>query len=35
LFHTGPFKRAYEAANSGTGQTYNFMQLNFGIGMPF
>jgi len=35
LFHTGPFKRAYAAANSGTGLSYNLMQLNFGIGMPF
>lgn len=39
LFHTGPFKRAYTQANSfidpGSGATYNFMQLNFGIGMPF
>jgi outer membrane protein insertion porin family len=34
LFHTGPFKRAYTAAN-GLGANYNFMQLNFGIGMPF
>jgi outer membrane protein insertion porin family len=33
LFHTGPFKAAYRASNSG--DTYNFMQLNFGIGMPF
>jgi outer membrane protein assembly factor BamA len=33
LFHTGPFKAAYRANNSG--DTYNFMQLNFGIGMPF
>jgi hypothetical protein len=33
LFHSGPFKAAYEANNSG--DTYNFMQLNFGIGMPF
>ena len=33
LFHTGPFKAAYERTN--TGDTYNFMQLNFGIGMPF
>jgi outer membrane protein insertion porin family len=33
LFHTGPFKSAYEHNNSG--DTYNFMQLNFGIGMPF
>ena len=38
LFHTGPFKRAYQLANSfpgNTGPTYNFMQLNFGIGLPF
>jgi len=35
LFRTGPFKRAYAAANGGTGIGYNFMQLNFGIGMPF
>ena len=33
LFHTGPFKTAYQLNNSG--DTYNFMQLNFGIGMPF
>lgn len=33
LFHTGPFKENYAATNSG--DTYNFMQLNFGIGMPF
>ena len=33
LFHSGSFKAAYEASNSG--DTYNFMQLNFGIGMPF
>lgn len=33
LFHTGPFKTAYRINNSG--DTYNFMQLNFGIGMPF
>ncbi len=33
LFYSGPFKNAYKAANSG--DTYNFMQLNFGIGMPF
>jgi len=32
LFHTGPFKQEYEATN---GATYAFMQLNFGIGMPF
>jgi len=33
LFQTGPFKRNYAATNSG--DTYSFMQLNFGIGMPF
>jgi len=33
LFYTGPFKTAYQQSNSG--DTYNFMQLNFGIGMPF
>jgi outer membrane protein insertion porin family len=33
LFHTGPFKNNYRLTNSG--DTYNFMQLNFGIGMPF
>jgi outer membrane protein insertion porin family len=33
LFHSGPFKQAYQHNNSG--DTYNFMQLNFGIGMPF
>jgi len=33
LFHSGPFKANYAATNSG--DTYNFMQLNFGIGMPF
>lgn len=33
LFKTGPFKTAYRAANNG--QSYNFLQLNFGIGMPF
>jgi outer membrane protein insertion porin family len=32
LFHSGPFKQAYEATNNAT---YAFMQLNFGIGMPF
>jgi outer membrane protein insertion porin family len=32
LFHTGPFKTAYEQTNNAS---YNFMQLNFGIGMPF
>lgn len=33
LFRSGAFKQAYSASNSG--DTYNFMQLNFGIGMPF
>ena len=33
LFHSGSFKAAYSANNGG--DTYNFMQLNFGIGMPF
>lgn len=32
LFKTGPFKRAYEQTNNAS---YNFLQLNFGIGMPF
>jgi outer membrane protein assembly factor BamA len=32
LFNGGPFKAAYERTN---GESYNFMQLNFGIGMPF
>jgi len=32
LFHTGPFKTAYLQTN---GINYNFMQLNFGIGLPF
>jgi outer membrane protein insertion porin family len=32
LFHSGTFKNAYQAAN---GESYNFMQLNFGIGLPF
>nr|MBB6141760.1 hypothetical protein [Mucilaginibacter sp. X5P1] len=32
LFHTGPFKTAYTQTN---GINYNFMQLNFGIGLPF
>jgi outer membrane protein insertion porin family len=32
LFRTGPFKSAYRAANL---ENYNFLQLNFGIGMPF
>lgn len=33
LFTPGSFKAAYKLSNSG--DTYNFMQLNFGIGMPF
>ena len=33
LFHTGPFKTAYQNANDGL--SYNFLQLNFGIGLPF
>jgi len=33
LFKAGDFKARYKAAN--TGDTYNFMQLNFGVGMPF
>jgi outer membrane protein insertion porin family len=32
LLHSGTFKKAYFLNN---GDTYNFMQLNFGIGMPF
>ena len=32
LFHSGPFKQAYKASNL---DNYNFLQLNFGIGMPF
>ncbi|SDI47016.1 Outer membrane protein assembly factor BamA [Mucilaginibacter gossypii] len=32
LFSKGSFKQAYKAAN---GEDYNFMQLNFGIGLPF
>ena len=32
MFHTGPFKRAYQETNS---TNYAFLQLNFGIGMPF
>jgi outer membrane protein insertion porin family len=43
LFHSGEFKQSYINANSlghnsdGSirGDTYNFMQLNFGIGLPF
>jgi len=33
LFKSGAFKANYRATNSG--DTYNFMQLNFGVGMPF
>ncbi len=33
LFKSGQFKDNYQKANGGEG--YNFMQLNFGIGMPF
>ncbi|MDB5090318.1 MAG: hypothetical protein JWR09_4312, partial [Mucilaginibacter sp.] len=33
LFKSGAFKANYKATNSG--DTYNFMQLNFGVGMPF
>jgi outer membrane protein insertion porin family len=32
LFHSGTFKSNYLATH---GDTYNFMQLNFGIGLPF
>jgi hypothetical protein len=32
LIHAGSFKNAYYKAN---GENYNFMQLNFGIGLPF
>jgi outer membrane protein insertion porin family len=32
LFHSGPFKNTYLQTN---GERYNFMQLNFGIGLPF
>lgn len=32
LFRTGPFKNSYLETN---GEKYRFMQLNFGIGMPF
>lgn len=42
LFHSGSFKNGYKVANSNIPikgvanyDTYNFMQLNFGIGMPF
>lgn len=33
LFHSGPFKRAYAQTNRP--DDYHFMQLNFGIGLPF
>ncbi|RVT97184.1 hypothetical protein EOD41_19445 [Mucilaginibacter limnophilus] len=32
IFKTGDFKRAYRATNS---EGYSFMQLNFGVGLPF
>jgi hypothetical protein len=32
LIHSGEFKTKYANAN---GESYNFMQLNFGIGLPF
>jgi outer membrane protein assembly factor BamA len=32
LFNAGNFKHTYELTHN---ETYNFMQLNFGIGMPF
>jgi outer membrane protein insertion porin family len=32
LFKIGDFKRAYEVSNN---EPYRFMQLNFGIGLPF
>jgi outer membrane protein insertion porin family len=32
LIHPGAFKNAYQAANN---EAYNFMQLNFGVGLPF
>jgi outer membrane protein insertion porin family len=43
LFRSGPFKQAFIDNNrtgidkngNPVGDTYNFMQLNFGIGMPF
>ncbi len=33
LFRAGAFKHNYQVSNSG--DPYNFMQLNFGIGLPF
>ena len=43
LFKAGDFKRSFTEANSTgldkngkfVGDSYNFMQLNFGIGLPF
>lgn len=32
LFRAGSFKQAYQQSN---GESYSFMQLNFGIGLPF
>ncbi len=32
LFHSGAFKKAYQQTNT---DSYNFLQLNFGIGLPF
>ncbi len=32
LFKAGDFKKTYQVTN---GENYNFMQLNFGIGLPF
>ncbi|RYY34819.1 MAG: hypothetical protein EOP46_12130 [Sphingobacteriaceae bacterium] len=32
IFRTGDFKRAYRETN---GEGYSFMQLNFGVGLPF
>ncbi|GAB3935685.1 translocation and assembly module lipoprotein TamL [Mucilaginibacter myungsuensis] len=32
LFRNGDFKKRYQVTN---GDSYNFMQLNFGIGLPF
>ncbi|MGY8712157.1 hypothetical protein RAD16_41090, partial [Bradyrhizobium sp. 18BD] len=44
LFSDGPFKKAYYQNNATAkdsngkvtkGDSYNFMQLNFGVGLPF
>ncbi|MEO6850670.1 MAG: BamA/TamA family outer membrane protein, partial [Mucilaginibacter sp.] len=32
LFHSGSFKNNYKVTNN---ETYNFLQLNFGVGLPF